>query len=109
MCIRDRPEGDDVDLRSVTIVGEGQARRSPSGTGVAAVMAVADAMGVLDHSRSFVLESLIGTRLMGSFVRRTTIGEVPAIVTRIDGTAWITGDHAFVLDARDPVGDGFLL
>jgi proline racemase len=53
--------------------------------------------------------SLIDTRLTGSFVQRTTIGEIPAIVTRIDGTAWITGDHEFMVCDDDPFRDGFRL
>jgi proline racemase len=32
-----------------------------------------------------------------------------AVVTEIEGSAHQTGDHRFVLDPGDPLGDGFLL
>ena len=46
---------------------------------------------------------------MGSVVERTTVGELPAIVPRIEGSAWITGEHEFLIDDDDPFRDGFSL
>ena len=103
------PDCDDADLRNVTVFAGTQVNRSVSGTGTSAVMAVADAMGVLQRGRPFVQESLIGTRLTGALVGRTTVGEVPAIITRIQGEAWIIGEHEFVIDDDDPLRDGFVL
>jgi proline racemase len=31
------------------------------------------------------------------------------VVTEIEGSAWITGEHAFAIDDRDPLKDGFRL
>jgi proline racemase len=31
------------------------------------------------------------------------------VVTEIEGSAWITGEHTFVIDDRDPLKDGFRL
>jgi proline racemase len=70
-------------------------------------MAVIDAMGLLGGDRPFVHESLIGTRLSGRVSGRTEVGDYPAIVTDIEGSAWITGEHAFVIDERDPLKGGF--
>jgi proline racemase len=42
-------------------------------------------------------------------IRRTQVGELPAIVTEITGSAWITGEHTFVLDDDDPFKDGYAL
>ena len=70
-------------------------------------MAVVDAMGLLDESKPFVHESAIGTRLTGRLVGRTLVGDYPAIVPEIEGSAWITGDHAFVIDPLDPLNEGF--
>ena len=66
-------------------------------------------MCLLGHDRPFVSESLIGTSFSGSVVDRTTVGELPAIVPRIEGSAWITGEHEFVIDDADPLRDGFSL
>ena len=72
-------------------------------------MAVLDAMGLLNDERPFVQESIIGTRISGRTVSRTEVGEYSAVVTEIEGSAWITGEHAFTIDDRDPLKDGFRL
>ena len=86
---------------------DGAVDRSPCGTGTSAVMAVIDAMGLLGEDRPFVHESIIGTRFSGRVTGRTAVGDHPAIVTEIEGAAWITGDHTFVIDEGDPLKDGF--
>ncbi len=96
-----------ADLRNVTIFADAEVDRSPCGTGTAAVMAVIDAMGLLSEDRPFVHESLIGTRFTGRVSSRTVVGEHQAIVPEIEGSAWITGEHTFVIDQRDPLRDGF--
>ena len=103
------PTREGADLRSVTVFADAQIDRSPCGTGTAALMAVLDAMGVLGDDGRFVHESLIGTTFSGIVETRTTAGDLPAIVPRIEGSAWITGTHEFVVDDDDPLHDGFLL
>ncbi len=98
-----------ADLRNATIFADHQVDRSPCGTGTAAVMAVLDAMGLLDAQRPFVHESLTGTLFRGRLLRRTTVGDHEAIVPEIEGSAWITGEHAFLIDDADPLRNGFLL
>ena len=66
-------------------------------------MAVIDAMGLLGDDAPFVHESLIGTRSAGRVAARTRVGEYPAIVPEIEGSAWITGEHTFVVDDSDPL------
>jgi proline racemase len=103
------PESSDADLRSVTIFGDDAVDRSPCGGGTAAVMAVLDAMGLLDDSRPFIQEGLVGTTFSGRVVGRTQVGEYPAIVPEIRGSAWITGEHTFVIDDDDPFREGYPL
>ena len=103
------PNGEGAHLRNVTVFADAQVDRSPCGTGTSAVMAVVDAMGLLDPGGRFVHESLIGTTFAGTVEARTSVGELPAIVPRIEGRAWITGHHEFVIDDDDPLRDGFLL
>jgi trans-L-3-hydroxyproline dehydratase len=98
-----------ADLRNVTIFADAEVDRSPCGTGTAAVMAVVDAMGLLAEDRPFVHESLIGTTFTGRVAARTTVGEHEAIVPEIEGSAWITGEHTFVVDENDPLREGFRL
>ena len=70
-------------------------------------MAVIDAMGLLGGDRPFVHESLIGTRFNGRVASRTQVGDYPAIVPEIEGSAWITGEHTFLVDDGDPLKEGF--
>jgi len=101
------PSDDRADLRNVTIFADAEVDRSPCGTGTAAVMAVIDAMGLLSDERPFVHESLIGTRFNGRVASRTAVGDYQAIVPEIEGSAWITGEHTFLIDEADPLKDGF--
>jgi proline racemase len=101
------PSDERADLRNVTIFADAEVDRSPCGTGTAAVMAVVDAMGLLSADKPFVHESLIGTRFNGRVTAHTVVGEHPAIVPEIEGSAWITGEHTFIVDDDDPLKDGF--
>jgi proline racemase len=101
------PNDPEAHLRNVTVFGAGAIDRSPSGTGTSAVMAVLDAMGLLPDGQTFVHESLIGSLYRGRIVRRTQVGELPAIVPQIEGAAWITGEHTFYVDDDDPLKEGF--
>ena len=103
------PSDERADLRNVTIFADAEVDRSPCGTGTAAVMAVVDAMGLLSDDGPFVHESLIGTRFNGRIVSRTEVGEYQAIVPEIEGSAWITGEHTFLVDDEDPLREGFRL
>jgi proline racemase len=98
---------DSADLRNVTIFADAEVDRSPCGTGTCAVMAVVDAMGLLNDDKPFVHESLIGTRFVGRVAGRTAVGELQAIVPEIEGSAWITGEHTFLVDQADPLKEGF--
>jgi proline racemase len=96
-----------ADLRNAVVFADGALDRSPGGTGTSAVMAVIDAMGLLGEDRPFVHEGLLGTRFSGRVSGRTVVNDYPAIVTDIDGSAWITGEHTFFVDDSDPLKLGF--
>lgn len=102
------PRDPEAHLQNVAVVGRA-VRRAPSGTGTSALMAVLDAMGLLAGEQVFVQESLTGSLLRGRIARRTEVGDRPAIVPEISGTAWITGDHTFLVDEDDPLRDGFVI
>jgi len=56
-----------------------------------------------------VVESIIGTRFRGRIVEKTTFGPYPALIPEIEGSAYITGRHEFLIDPDDPQRDGFVL
>jgi proline racemase len=100
------PQDPEAHLRTMTVSSGGAVNRSPSGTGMSAVMSVLDAMGLLPEVGPFVQEGLVGSIFRGRLLARTLVGEAPAVSVEIEGTAWITGDHTFVLDEDDPFRDG---
>ena len=102
-------QSDDAHLRNVTVFADAEVDRSPCGTGTAAVMAVLNDMGLLLDDVPFVHESIVGTTFKGRVVDRVEVGERPAIVPEIEGSAWITGEHAFLIDGDDPLKAGFRL
>jgi proline racemase len=98
-----------ADLRNVTIFAEAEVDRSPCGTGTCAVLAVLDAMGIVQPEQPFVHESIIGSTFTARVVARTTVGELPAIVPELTGSAFITGEHTFIVNDDDPLAGGFRL
>ena len=103
------PQHPDAHLRNVTIFADAEVDRSPCGTGTAAVMAVLSEMGVLVEGAPFVHESIVGTIFTGRIVERRAVGDRPGIVPEIQGSAWITGEHSFLIDGDDPLRAGFRL
>ncbi|WP_158880983.1 proline racemase family protein [Amycolatopsis anabasis] len=97
------------DSRNAMVIHPGWFDRSPCGTGTSARMAQLHARGELALDQDFVNESLLGTRFTGRLIERTTVGEVPAVVPTITGSAWITGMGQYLLDPADPFPRGFVL
>jgi trans-L-3-hydroxyproline dehydratase len=103
------PLGEGADSRNVCIFAEGEVDRSPTGTGVSGRVALEHAKGRLAVGEPFVIESLISTRFIGRVVRETTFGEYPAVIPEVEGSAYITGRHEFVIAPDDPLKGGFIL
>ncbi|MGH9332110.1 MAG: proline racemase family protein [Vicinamibacterales bacterium] len=103
------PSTGGADLRNVTVFADAEVDRSPCGTGTSAVMAVLAAMGLLAPGATFTHESIVSTIFRGRILQDTLVGDLPAIVPEIEGSAWITGEHTFLVDDRDPLRAGFRL
>ena len=54
---------------------------------------------------AWVNESIVGT----SFTARALQDTPAGLLTEVEGTAFRTGEHRFLLDPRDPLGTGFVL
>jgi proline racemase len=91
--------------RNVAIFADGEVDRSPTGSATSARTALLAEAGVLAEGQDWRNDSIVGT----SFTARL-IGRVPeGVLTEVEGTAFRTGEHRFVLDPRDPLGTGFVL
>ena len=84
-------------------------RRTPCGSGTSARLALLDRRDELPRGATLMHESVIGTRFGSRVVGEERVGDYPAVVTEIEGSAHLTGYHQFVLAADDPLGEGFLI
>jgi len=87
--------------RNVTVFADGEVDRSPCGSGTSARLALLD----LEPGQVLRHDSIVGTTFSARVVERRREG----IVTEVEGTAFRTGEHRFVLDPRDDLGTGFVL
>jgi proline racemase len=99
----------DIRQRNVTVFADGQVDRSPCGSGTAARLALLSADGLVGADRVLVHDSIVDSTFRGRIVGETTVAGRPAVVPEVEGTAYRTGDHRFVLDPRDSLGTGFVL
>lgn len=98
-----------ADSRNVCVFADGEVDRSPTGTGVSARMALHYRAGDIQLQQPFVIESILGTRFTGSVEEATTFHSFDAVIPRVEGNAYITGIHNFLIDPADPLKNGFLL
>ena len=99
----------EADSRNVCIFAEGEVDRSPTGTGVSARMALHFAKDEIKLNQQIVIESIIGTKFTGSVVASAMFGNYDAVIPQVEGNAYITGIHEFIIDPEDPLKDGFII
>jgi trans-L-3-hydroxyproline dehydratase len=95
--------------RNVCVFAGRQVDRSPTGSGVAARLALQWTRGEIALGQPRRFESLTGAQFTGTAVAETRAGPYRAVVAEIAGTAHYTGTARFTLEPEDPLGDGFLL
>jgi proline racemase len=91
--------------RNVVVFADGEVDRSPTGSATSARTALLLDAGELGEGGSWRNDSIVGT----SFSARAIGREPGGVLTEVEGTAFRTGEHRFVLDPRDELGAGFVL
>ena len=91
--------------RNGVVFADGEVDRSPTGSATSARTALLAEDGALDEGQSWRNDSIVGT----SFTARLLGREDAGWLTEVEGTAFRTGEHRFVLDPRDDLGTGFVL
>lgn len=91
------------------IFADRQVDRSPTGSGTAGRVAQLVARGELAVNEALVNESVIGTLMTARALTRTTVDGYDAVIPEVSGTAFIQGFCNWVLDAADPLKNGFLV
>ncbi|WP_374387825.1 4-hydroxyproline epimerase [Sandaracinobacter sp.] len=103
----DRPKHAGADGRNAVFYGDKAIDRSPCGTGTSARLAHLHAQGRLKPGQSFVHESYICSRFTGRVEAETRLGDQPAIIPSIEGSAIQTGLNTIWIDRADPFWEGF--
>ena len=95
--------------RNAVVVAPGRLDRSATGTGLSARMAALHARGQMGVGDEMTHASAIGSTFEGRIVSETRVGDRPAIVPAIRGSAWITGVSQLYVDPDDPFPEGYVL
>lgn len=103
------PVDERASAKNAVVVPPAGMDRSPCGTGTSAKMAALWARGELLLHQKFVHESIIGSLYTGELVAETRVGNFPAVVPLITGSAYIMGIHQLVMDPCDPFPYGYSL
>jgi proline racemase len=98
-----------VHQRNVTVFADGEVDRSPCGSGTCARLAVLTAEGRLPAGTVLRHDSIVGSTFTGTVLAGVEVGGRPAVVPRVTGMAYRTGEHLFSIDPYDPVVPGFVL
>ncbi len=97
--------------RNICVFANAEVDRSPTGTGVSARLAVHHARGEIGEGEAIAIESILGRSSVftGSIAGTTRVGDIPAVIPEVSGSAFITGRGEYRIDPRDPLGAGFLV
>ena len=94
--------------RNAVFYGDKAIDRSPCGTGTSARMAQWYTKGRLKKDDSFIHESIIGSKFIGTIEEELTVAGKPAIRPGIEGWARIYGYNTITIDPDDdPYAYGF--
>ncbi|MBL8552541.1 MAG: 4-hydroxyproline epimerase [Hyphomonadaceae bacterium] len=103
----DKPKSNDADGRNAVFYGERAIDRSPCGTGTSARLAHLAHKGRLKVGDRFVHESYICSRFIGRVEAATKVGDYPAVIPSIEGSAIATGFNTIWIDDEDAFAKGF--
>ncbi|MFK7903527.1 MAG: proline racemase family protein [Chitinophagales bacterium] len=94
--------------RNVCIFAEGEVDRSPTGTGVSGRAALHFSRNEIAMNQSIRIESILDTCMDVEVTEITTFGGYEAVVPKVSGMAYITGQHTFCFDPDDELNKGFI-
>ena len=95
--------------RNVCIFADGEVDRSPTGTGVSARAALLYANQEIGLKEPIVIESILGTTFTVEVVEEVRLGDYDAVIPKVTGSAFLTGENEFLIDPDDPLAGGFLV
>lgn len=109
VVIYDQPAGQNTAFKNAAVYGAGSLNRSPSGTGLSALIAAMYAKGRIRQDEECVFKSIVGTHFKARAAEVSRAGGYDALAIEITGSAKITGFNHYVIDPDDMFRYGFLL
>jgi len=102
---------DDTSIHSknVCIFADGELDRSATGSGVSGRAAILHHKGELQIGQSIRIQSIIGSYMDVEIDSVLPYGKSKAVIPKVSGRAYYTGEHTFWMDPDDPLKDGFLI
>jgi proline racemase len=97
-----RTDSGELTSTNVCVINPGKLDRSPTGTGVSALMAVMHSRGIMSVGETFVGRSIIGSTFRGHIISETVVGDHVAVIPTISGQGYIYGTSQFYVDPSDP-------
>jgi len=93
--------------RNLCVFGEGQIDRSPTGSGVAARLAVDATRGLVRSGEHRRFAGPTGVPFTGEVIAEQRLADRPAFRVRVSGSAFYSGSATFTVEADDALCDGF--
>ena len=95
--------------RHVCVFADGAIDRSPTGTGVSGRLAILRSRGEIGVGEPYAFESITEQTFVGRALRDITYQGKKSVAPEIEGTAFLTGIHQFVVEEGDGLAGGFYL
>jgi len=105
----DAPKDPAHHSRNVCIFADGEADRSPTGSGVSARAALHFSRGEIAAGETITIESILDTLMTVRVAGTTRFGPHDAVIPEVSGSASFTGRNSFWIEPDDGLKDGFLL
>lgn len=103
------PRNVDSTQANCCIFADREVDRSPTGSGTGGRIAQLYLRGKMTRDDVLVNESVIGSVFRGRVMEETQVGDFPAVIPEITGSAYICGFCNWIIDERDPQKYGFLV
>ena len=103
------PRNADSTQANCCIFADREVDRSPTGSGTGGRIAQLYLRGKMTRDDVLVNESVIGSVFRGRVMEETQVGDFPAVIPEITGSAYICGFCNWIIDERDPQTYGFLV
>lgn len=98
-----------ADLRQVCVFADGCVDRSAGALALCARLALLEHRGEISEGDTLTVEGITGSTFKGRIVGWDPDVKTGGVICEVEGQAWITGRHTFLIAADDPFRSGFLL